>query len=374
MDMSANIEKLCTEAIAAKTFPGCVVGYIRDGQTVLSAYGHQRYEDSGSPVELDTIYDVASVTKSVVTGSVAMKLIELGRLNLDDAVTQYIPELATKYRNDVRIRHLLTYTITFELTEGIADIAKHTPDEVFQTLCAAELVAPPGQSYRYTNGPAILLAAVIERASREPLDVLAKRFFFDPLGMATSTLHPELLPRLRIAPTEIDWRGEVRAVVHDEAAWAMMQHGQLAGNAGLFSTAGDLLTFCQMLLDEGRFRSTQLLSPETVHDMHTNQIMIAGECTSFGWELDWSKTFGNVVSAQAFGKTGFTGCVIVIDPVKKAALVHLSNRTYPTRPTTKKLLVQFRRALGQLVFAELPDMSEEFLPFFKPAQIATAQE
>lgn len=358
MDISAKIEKLCTEAIAAKTFPGCVVGYIRNEQSVLLAFGHQRYESSGAAVDIDTIYDVASVTKSVVTGSVAMKLIELKKLNLDDTVAQYIPELATKYRNDVRIRHLLTYTMTFELPEGIADIAKRTPDEVFQTLCAAELVAPPGRSYRYTNGPAILLAAVIARISREPLDVLAQRFFFDPLKMTNSTMHPEVLPRAQVAPTEIDWRGEVRAMVHDEAAWAMIQRGQLAGNAGLFSTAGDLLTFCQMLLDKGRFGTLKLLTPETVHDMHTNQIIITGESTSFGWELNWNKAFGNVVSTQAFGKTGFTGCVLVIDPVKKAALVHLSNRTYPLRPVTKELIIKFRRALGQIVFAGLPDILE----------------
>ena len=358
MDIDTGIDALCAEAITAQTFPGCVVGYIREGKTVVKGFGRQRYEGSGSPVESDTIYDVASVTKSVVTGSVAMKMVEEGRLNLDDAVVQYVPELTTKYREDIRVRHLLTYTLAFQIEGGLAAIAKRTPDKVFEEMCKTELVSAPGERYYYTNGPAMLLTAIIERITHETLDVLARRYFFEPLGMTLSTMHPELLPRFQIVPTEIDWRGEVRAEVHDEAAWAMAQHGRIAGDAGLFTTAGDLLKFCQMLLDEGWVGSKVLLTRETIALMHTNQLNITGESAGFGWELGWNKAFGDVVSPQAFGKTGFTGCVIVIDPTKKAAMVHLSNRTYPQRPTSRKPIIDFRRALAQIIFSELPDQQD----------------
>ena len=286
MNMNRDITALVERAIVAHTFPGCVVGYIREGRTEILAFGTQRYDSSGAPVNADTIYDVASVTKSVVTGAVAAKLIEAGRLNLDDGVARYIPELSNHYRDAIRLRHLLTYTLVFDLDGGLSSLAKRAPKRLLEELCASALAAPPGEKYVYTNAPALLLATIIERVCGEPLDVLAKRYFFDPLGMDLSSMHPELLPRFQIAPTEIDWRGEVRAVVHDEAAWAMAQQGRLAGDAGLFSAAGDLLKFCQMLLDHGRVGTSALLASDTVRQMHTNQIASLGECTGLGWELN----------------------------------------------------------------------------------------
>jgi CubicO group peptidase (beta-lactamase class C family) len=112
-----------------------------------------------------------------------------------------------------------------------------------------------------------------------------------------------------------------------------------------------------MLLSEGQAGSTVIFSPNTVSMMHTNQIADLGESTALGWELNWPLTMGEKISDQAFGKTGFTGCSVVIDPLKKAAVVHLSNRIYPQRPASRNAINEFRRNLANLVFEGLEDQA-----------------
>lgn len=350
MTLADQITGLCEEAITRHVFPGCVVGYIRNGRAELLTFGRVRYGE-GPVVTEETMYDVASVTKSVVTASVALKLVETGQLSLDDAVVKLVPELENSYREEILLRHLLTYTLVFDIKNGLAQIAKTHPTRVFEELCAAPLAGRPGEIYHYTNAPAIILTALMERLTKKPLDALAQEYFFKPLAMKRSTLRPEQFARSRYAPTEIDWRGEVQGVVHDEAAWAMYMNGQLAGDAGLFTTGGDLLKFCQMLLNGGRNWATRVLKPETVAMMHTNQIAALGESTAMGWELNWQLTMGDEISHQAFGKTGFTGCSVIIDPIRKGAMIHLSNRLYPHRPTSRDEINQFRRNLADIIFS-----------------------
>lgn len=351
MEFDDIIRGYCERAISQHLFPGCTVGYIDGERKKVLSFGRQTYDETSPEVTADTIYDTASVTKSVTTGTLALRLIEDHKLKLSDRVCDFIPELSNDYRELVTVWHLLTYTVVFDIDGGLSSLAKLYPDEVFEKLCQSPLVAAPGERYYYTNPPAILLGAILEKVAGSSLEDLAQRLLYRPLGMTDSTLNPERLQIDRIAPTETDDRGEVRGVVHDEAAWAMARTGRFAGNAGLFSTAPDLLKFCQMLLGGGEYLGKRILSPETIKTMHTNQIAGLGASTGLGWELNWPSTMGNEKSGQAFGKTGFTGCIVTIDPAQNKALVHLSNRTYPRRQPNREEINAFRRELSDLLFS-----------------------
>jgi CubicO group peptidase (beta-lactamase class C family) len=348
MNLNSRIRELCEQAVVESTFPGCQVAYVREGKRSVIHVGGLRYDHSEPPVTDETIYDVASITKSVVTASLALKLIELGRLNLDDQVSKWIPELSGKYHDKILISHLLTYTVIFDIDGGLSTLAKKHPRELFERMCAADLVAPPGDKYFYTNPPAILLAAVIQRLEARSLEELAQNYFFKPLEMDSTTLQPGTLKLSSIAPSEVAANGEIIGVVQDEAAAAMYADGRLAGNAGLFSTASNLLNFAQMLLGSGSVDTTSIFKPETVTMMHTNQLGLLGTASGLGWEMGRPELLGNATGPNVFLKSGFTGCLMIIDSDRNSALVHLTNRTYPKRPDREPIRA-FWRQLNELI-------------------------
>ncbi|MDB5178170.1 MAG: hypothetical protein JWN01_113 [Patescibacteria group bacterium] len=242
MSVTAQVEQICERAIRERVFPGCTVGWIRRGKTEVRAFGRLTYEAGAPAVTAETTYDVASITKSIPTSSIILKLLEDGRVALDDQAIAYVPELQNEFRERILIRHLLTYTVIFDLPGGLAKVARETPDQLLERLFTCPLLAPPGERYHYTNSPAILLGLIVERICGRPLDEVAQELFFKPLGMKNTTFHPGL-PAEAVAPTEVDWRGEVRGSVHDEAGWALRESGKPPGHAGLFSTTGDVLKF-----------------------------------------------------------------------------------------------------------------------------------
>jgi CubicO group peptidase (beta-lactamase class C family) len=211
---------------------------------------------------------------------------------------------------------------------------------------------PPGESFSYANATSILLGMAVERACGMRLDRAAQRRFFGPLGMAATTFSPETLDLSSVAPTEEDpWRGRtVRGEVHDESAWAL--RGELvAGSAGLFSTAPDLLRFVEMLLAGGALDRTRCFRPETVRLMHTNMLPgKLGTAAGCGWELAQQVFMGERCTPAAFGKTGFTGCAIVADPVLQAGFVFLTNHTFPKRRPERDAINRVRRTIADLVF------------------------
>jgi CubicO group peptidase (beta-lactamase class C family) len=347
--MDEHIRGIMRQAVADRVFPGAVVGYVRDGQTTVLPFGHLRY-DGAEPVTAETVYDVASITKSIPTSMLALSLIDAGRLGLDDHVIKYLPEVQNEYCEQMLVRHLLTYTVVWDVPGGLSAAARGGAEAVRQALLTAPLLAPPGQRYFYTNPPAILLGWIVERICGQSLDEVAAERFFGPLGMAHTAFRPETLAGAVVAPTEVDGRGEVRGQVHDEAAWALRQAGQVAGNAGLFSTAPDLLRFAEMLLAGGELSGQRYLSAEMVARISINQVAELGACAGLGWELGQPQFMGARGSDRLFGKTGFTGCFILIDPVRQAALVLLSNRIHPKRPPNREAINAVRRPIADLVF------------------------
>jgi len=354
MNIKDAIEKRAAQGIDEKVFPGCVVGVVsRTGERNIFPVGKLTYEDDSPIVREDTIYDVASITKSVPGSSVLLALIDEGKLKLDDRLADYIPEFANqKWKEDVLIKHLLTYTVDFLDVPSMSTMKDKSPEEIVERIISAPLRVPPGTSYVYGNPTALLIGLVIQKITGAHLDTLADKYFFEPLGMRRTTFHPDRFNKSEIAPTEIDsaWRKKVvHAEVHDESASVLMRNNPTA-IAGLFSTVPDMLTFQEMLLNDGVHRGKRYFSPEIIKQMFTNQVDPAIGSVGLGWELNKPSFMGRCAHDHMLGKTGFTGCVMVVDPERKLGFALFSNRTYPKRPADNHAINEVRRDVADIVF------------------------
>lgn len=334
--------------------PGCVVGIAeKDNVKLVVAEGRLTYDAATREVHQDTIYDVASVTKSVPTASLALALIDQGRLSLEDKVISYIPEFDNNFREDIRIRHLLTNTLDFG-DAHLSAFKKEAPADIMREVLHRDLTCSPGEKFYYTNIASILLGFVVERIFGKKLDAAADEMFFKPLHMNRTGFHPDASGGEDIAPTEIDeWRGgAVCGEVHDESAWALQRGGIVPGSAGLFSTVPDLLIFLSMLLCGGASYGTRYFSKDMIEQMTSNQLGAIGESQGLGFEVDRS-WMGSHHTPRTFGKTGFTGCAILGDLDRGVGIAILSNLTYPHRRERDehvRLSREFRRDIADIVW------------------------
>ncbi|MBN1306856.1 MAG: beta-lactamase family protein [Chitinispirillaceae bacterium] len=345
----AKVSAYLEDAVNRRVFPGCSAGVIAGDCRWCGSFGKLTYEPASDSVSEETVYDVASITKSLPVSSLALTLIEKGVLNCDDRLIDTVPEFNGGYRQEITIRHLLTHTLDFGFR---LSAFKHlSGSELLAKILSAPLRRAPGSTFSYANATSILLGLSVERLSGRPLDEAADGCFFKPLGMRRTTFHPERLAAGAVAPAEDDpWRGRVVcAEVHDESAFALRP--RIVGSAGLFSTAPDLLKFAAMLIDKGTAGGKRFFLPETIGMMHSNALAAGGNgCTGYGWELAKRSFMGKRCGAATFGKTGFTGCSIVVDPGRKTAIVLLSNHTFPRRRRDRSLINEVRAGLADIVF------------------------
>jgi CubicO group peptidase (beta-lactamase class C family) len=343
-----KVKSLLEGAIEQHVFPGCTVGIMVNGKKLKRAFGRFTYDADAEMVTDDTVYDVASITKAVPVSCLALKLIENGEIAIDDRLIDLLPDYTGNYRQYITFRHLLTHTLDFGFR--LSSFRHLTGDRLMEKILSAPLESAPGSVYSYANGTSILLGMAIERRMGMALDEAAQRTFFTPLGMQQTTFHPEKIDMNKVAPSEYDpWRKRmVRAEVHDESAFAL--HPTIVGSAGLFSTAADLLKFASMLVNDGSAYNRRFFKTETVALMHTNCCPVGGTLTGLGWELAQPAFMGKRCSAATFGKTGFTGCSMVVDPERKAAVVLLSNHVHPERQSDRLIINKVRGGLADIVF------------------------
>lgn len=314
-------------AIAAKQIPGGVLWLEHEGTTHYRAFGQRAILPRPEPAAEDTIYDVASLTKVMVTAVAVMQLVERGQIDLDAPASRYLPAFAEKGKADVTVRHLLTHHSG--LKPGIeAPPAGTGPAKVVEIICAEPLRHPPGSTFIYSDLNFIVLGAIVHRISGRPLDEYAAQEIFGPLQMRDTQFLPPASWRPRIAPTETVDGSPLRGVVHDPTARAM---GGVAGHAGLFSTAADQARFCRMLLAGGELDGVRVLRPATVAEMARVQVS-GSDRRGLGWDIDsrYSGPRGRWFPAgRSFGHTGWTGCSIWIDPGSRTFVAFLSNRVHP---------------------------------------------
>ena len=349
--MTDAIKKLFRDAIESRVFPGCVAGITVKGTDQIIACGTVTYDQNTLQVFPETIYDVASVTKAIPVSCIALKLIEDGELRRDNLLTDIIPEYSGSYREKICIDHLLTHTLDFDFR--LSEYKALPAEEIIRKILTVRMKAEPGVTYCYANATSILLGLVLERCCGLPLDTIGSRMFFEPLGMNSTFFSPQPGDKDRIVPTEDDpWRGRViQGEVHDESAWALRP--RIAGSAGLFSNVPDLLKFMKMLLQRGECNGKRFFRSKTVDLMHTNQRPEgSGEWCGLGWELNQKAFMGSNCSPDTFGKTGFTGCSIVLDPVSCSGAVLLSNHIFPRRRADRQQINAVRKRLAEIVFGE----------------------
>ncbi len=324
--MPEAIETLANRAIKNGVFPGCTIALVRTGERFVRAFGTLAH--NGETVREDTIYDLASITKSIPVSSLILKLVHDEVLALDDLVRKWIPELQNDHA--ATIEDLLRYRVHGEPLSRIAHLA---PKEIQQHVFRSGFADLPGESH-YSNLPAYLLGIIVERAGGKTLDRLARDAYFEPLNMH-STFFPvagmEFDVSHTIAPTETLETGDVIGIVHDESARTFAREGAVVGHAGLFSNANDMATFLEALL-AGSF-----------------PYIVKGAQKGLGWELNRGAFMGSHFGPRTFGKTGFTGTSVVCDCDRGVGLVILSNRTYPNRPDTNMAINEFRHAVADIV-------------------------
>jgi CubicO group peptidase (beta-lactamase class C family) len=339
--MRKKIEARAREAIEEHVFPGCVVGIVhksgpstslRTSEREIVPCGNLTYEKDSAPVREDTIYDVASITKSIPTASLALMLMAEGKLALADKVSLHLPEL--KNDHGATIKDLLSYTVH---GPKMSELKEKSAEGMRKYIFEHGFDAASGTS-EYTNLPAFLLGIIVERTGGDTLDALAQQHFFNPLGMRNTTFFPNTgrynLPVL-VAPTEVVDGEEVRGIVHDESARVFARAGKATGHAGLFSTAPDILTFLENLLRE------------------TYPYIVEGAQRGWGWQANDARFMGKHARPHTFGKTGFTGTSCVVDIERGVAFVILSNRTYPKRPPDDCAINAFRSGIADAIFENI---------------------
>ncbi|MBE3576561.1 MAG: beta-lactamase family protein [Limnochordales bacterium] len=329
-------KQVIEDSIKRNYIPGAVLLAARRGTVVLyEAFGVAQRTQDIRPMEKDTLFDLASVTK-LFTATAVMILLEEGKLRLDDPVKDFIPAFAQKGKQDITIRQLLTHTSGLPAWAPLYREVK-SKDEMYAKICAMELENPPGTEYVYSDLGYIMLGAIVEKVSGKPLDQFIKERITDPLGMEHTFYNPGPEWREKAAATEYDATFRRRLIigeVHDENAWAM---GGVSGHAGLFSTAADMARFAQMFLNYGSYGDVQILSPATVVLMTTNHTLEVGVRHGLGWDLksvEYSSA-GDLFSLNSYGHTGFTGTSIWIDPTLQLFSVLLTNRVHPSRSNTR---------------------------------------
>lgn len=326
----AEVDKVVEEAVAAKAFPGGVVAIGKDGALVhLQAFGRQSYDEGAPVVKTDTLYDLASLTKVIVTTTVAMILVDEGKLDMSKPVSAFLPEFRGGAKDKVTVWHLLTHSAGIDWWAPLFKELQGK-DAYVKRIVGMDLVYEPGTKSLYSDLGVVLLGEILERVSGQSLDAFARERIFGPLGMRDATYKPgpDLVPR--IAPTENDpWRGRVlKGEVHDENAQAL---GGVAPHAGLFATAPDVARFAQMLLNGGVFENKRIVSRETL-ERFVKRAGVPGSSRALGWDTPSDKSSaGDLLSRQSFGHTGFTGTSLWIDPERRMFVILLTNRVHPTR-------------------------------------------
>ncbi len=348
----AVLDPIINDAIVQGQIPGAVLIVGHDGQVVYrKAYGSRAIEPRREAMTLDTVFDCASLTKVLATTTAVMQLWEQGKFRMSDPVAKYLPEFGQNGKQDITIRQLLVHYSG--LPEDL-ELGKKWEGKDTAYRMAFE-IAPdraPGSAFVYSDINFVVLGALVERLSGEPLDQYATKHVFEPLGMKETRFLPPYSWKPRIAPTEEDENHHLlRGVVHDPTARRM---GGVAGHAGVFSTADDLAIFAQALLDGGR----GVLTPATVAKMTSPQQPVNGTAVrGFGWDIDspFSTNRGELLPVGGYGHTGFTGTSLWIDPATKTYIVLLTNAVHMNvvPPKEKGSAVALRTKVATAVAAAL---------------------
>ncbi|MGA9291830.1 MAG: serine hydrolase domain-containing protein [Ignavibacteriaceae bacterium] len=334
-----TLDSIINKSIEDSAFPGAVILVQKDGKIIYNkAYGYYTYDTASGRVSVNTMYDLASVTKVIATTSAAMICYDRGLFKLDDRVSKFLPQFGVKGKEKVSIRNLLVHDSglrpdipSYKAFDSVKNKEQGVMNEIFNDT----LIYPTGTEMVYSDLNFILLGKIIEKVTGTSLDKFCNENIFEPLDMNSTMFDPPKSLIGRIAPTENDnyWRHrQIRGTVHDETSQLL---NGVAGHAGLFSTAGDIAKLLQMLLQKGIYKGKRYIKSSTVEMFVKKQSDLSSRALGWDTKSPEHSTAGNFFSSISYGHLGFTGTSVWTDPTRKLFVVLLSNRVYPTRNNEK---------------------------------------
>jgi len=326
-------ESILNSAVQDHLIPGAVLIVFHHGKVVYRrCYGSRSLEPVQERMTLDTVFDMASLTKPLMTATAVMQLYEQGKLSPNDPVSKYVPDFAANGKQDITIRQLLTHYSGLPPDISLAD-PWEGKQEAYTRAFAVKPIHPPGVQFVYSDVNFIVLGALVEKISGLTLDEYAQRFIIKPLGLTHTRYLPPVSWKPTIAPTQYDQGGMLRGIVHDPTSRRM---GGVAGHAGLFSTGDDMAVYAQNLLDRLAGRPSHFpLSRIVLQKMVAPEQPATGTALrGFGWDIDspYSGNRGTLFPVGSFGHTGFTGTSLWIDPASDSYVVLLTNSVHPNGP------------------------------------------
>lgn len=365
----APLDGILEAEIAAGHVPGAVV-LVGQGERVVyaKAFGRRAVRPADEAMTLDTVFDLASLTKVVATTPAILQLAARGVLSLDAPVARYWPEFAASGKAAITVRQLLAHTSG--LPAGIDLRAAARPEQARRLLAAIRPIARAGGDPLYSDVNFAILGELVRRVSGQPLGVYAARNVFKPLGMNDTGFQPPAAKRPRIAPTDRENEPRRRGAVHDPLAARL---GGVAGNAGLFGTAADLARYARALLAGG----DGILAPATVTSMFSPQTYPAALPRGLGWRLGapLASNRAALPPVGAAGHLGYTGTGLWIDPVTGIYVVILSNRVHleggDATPLRARAIAAVAAAVGPLpperIAERRPELAARVAPYVPKA-------
>lgn len=367
-DKLAKADSAILDAISRKEIPGAVLGIVRHGcMAYKKAYGCRQVYPTIEPMTTETIFDMASCSKSMSTAISVMQLCENGMLRLTDPVANYIPDFCNWKDGEgntatIRIQHLLTHTSGLPAYASVESLKKKygapNPEGLLEHICLVKRQFKPGTDFQYSCLNYIVLQNIIQKCTGQSLRDYAREHIFLPLGMRHTFYLPIGEDHSRwtnlIAPTTRQDDGSVlRGQVHDPLARIM--NGGISGNAGVFSTVDDIALLCATLQNGGRWKGTRILSEQTVHTMRTVPEWAKEFGRTYGWDVSspYASCNGELLSSETYGHTGYTGTSIVIDPVNDISIILLVNAVHPIDGPSR--MVRLRSLISNIVASALSD-------------------
>ncbi|MBP6453965.1 MAG: serine hydrolase [Bacteroidales bacterium] len=338
----SQVDRIIEESIKTGEIPGAVLAVVRDGKMAyLKAYGNKSVYPSQEKMTVNTVFDLASVSKPVGTAIAFMQLVEQGRVRLTDNVSMYIPgfkpwtDTVTGRKIEIRVVDLLTHTSGLPPYAPVATIVEQSgapnPTALMSWISNCKRDFKPTSDFQYSCLNFVTLQNILQNITGMKLMDYSKKNVFDVLGMKNTTYNPsgELLKL--VAPTEKQKDGSVLlGRVHDPIA-NILNDGN-SGNAGVFSNAEDLAILAAALMNGGEYNGKRVLGKLTLETMTRVPAQVMSEGRSLGWDnfSSYASNNGNLFHPdRTFGHTGYTGTSFIVDPVSKTAVILLAHRVHP---------------------------------------------
>jgi beta-N-acetylhexosaminidase len=378
----SEIDSIALKGIKDKVYPGCQILVAKGGKVIYQkSFGYHTY-DNELKVKNDDLYDLASITKVAATTASVMKLMDEKKINLDEHLVHYLPQLEGSNKQDITLREMLTHQaglrdwIPFwmktvdkgvyksgiyskvrsdDYPNRVAEhlyIEKSYVDTIYKQII--ESTVKDKGKYVYSDLGYYFLKKIIEKEGYVPEERYVIKYFYAPLGLSTMGYKPRDRFNLnRIIPTENDTKFRKQQIlgdVHDQGA-AML--GGVGGHAGLFSDANDLAVMMQLFLNKGEYGGKRYIDSTTIAECTKSQYTANRRAIGFDkpeTNKDKVNPVSDFASASSYGHSGFTGTLAWVDPANQLVYIFLSNRVYPDADENKLSKSGIRNRIQDVIY------------------------